>query len=127
MSDEKDTPAGKEPQAEVRRLWTLYRTLSQELLKFIEKQDVDEFLALAAQRGKVVDGLKALPREVVEAYRVTPECQAIQQEIRPLDMQIVYKAKSWLNKSRRQNAMVRSYDLTTEHLNPLGNILNREF
>jgi hypothetical protein len=74
-----------------------------------------------------VDGLKALPREVVEAYRATPECQAIQQEIRPLDMQIVYKAKSWLNKSRRQNAMVRSYDLTTEHLSPLGNILNQEF
>ena len=74
-----------------------------------------------------MDSLKALPAEVVRAYRATPECQAIQQEIRPLDMQIVYKAKAWLNKSRRQNAMVKSYDLTTEHLNPLGNILNREF
>ena len=124
MSDEK---AGKDPQAEVRRLWALYRTLSQELLKFIDRQDVDEFLALAEQRGRVVDALKALPPGVVPAYRQTPEAQALQQEIRPLDMQIVYKAKAWLNKSRRQNAMVRSYDLTTEHLSPLGNILNREF
>lgn len=126
MSDEKEG-AGKDPQAEVRRLWALYRTLSQELLKFIDRQDVDEFLALAEQRGRVVDGLKALPDGVVQAFRATPEAQALQQEIRPLDMQIVYKAKAWLNKSRRQNAMVKSYDLTTEHLSPLGNILNREF
>ena len=29
----------------------------------------------------------------------------------PIDKQIIYKARAWLNKSRRQNNTVRSYDL----------------
>ena len=44
---------------------------------------------------------------------------------KPLDMQVIYKAKSWLNKSRHQNATVRAYDL--QSLNPVGNILNGKY
>lgn len=40
-------------------------------------------------------------------------------------MQLIYKAKAWLNKSRRQNATVHAYDLQT--FDPVGNILNRKY
>ncbi|MCH3959784.1 MAG: flagellar protein FliT [Selenomonas sp.] len=103
--------------------WQLYLTLSQELLKFIDQNDIDEFLELERQRSIVVGRMKALPE--TEIFRQTDECRALVAKIRPLDMQILYKAKSWLNKSRQQNATVRSYDL--QSFNPLGNLVNRKY
>ena len=103
--------------------WEMYYTLSQELLKFIDKQDIDEFVELTQQREAVVTRMKALPE--TETYRKTAECQALIERIKPLDMQIIYKAKSWLNKSKRQNATVHAYDL--QEINPLGNILNKKY
>ena len=113
----------EEQLAAARREWQLYRTLSEELLKFITKEDIDEFLSLAEQRGKLVDRMKANP--ATETYRKTPECEALVNEIHPLDMQLIYKAKSWLNKSRRKNAAVHAYDL--QSLNPVGNIFNKRY
>ncbi len=52
------------------------------------------------------------------AEQITPaEC--------PLEMQIGYKARAGLNKSRRQNAAVHSYDLT--EASPLGSVLNKRY
>lgn len=103
----------------------LYLTLSQELLKFISKPepDIDEFIELGRQRGVLAERLKASP--ALEACRRTPEWQTLAEAIRPLDMQIIYKAKAWLNKSRRQNAAVHAYDL--QAISPLGNILNKKY
>ena len=103
--------------------WRLYLTLTQELLKFINQADIDEFLDLVRQRNIVVDRMKALPE--TEVYRQTEECKVLVEQIKPLDMQVIYKAKSWLNKSRHQNATVRAYDL--QSLNPVGNILNGKY
>ena len=103
--------------------WQLYLTLTQELLKFINQADIDEFLDLVRQRNIVVDRMKALPE--TEAYRQTEECKALVEQIKPLDMQVIYKAKSWLNKSKHQNAAVRSYDL--QSFDPVGNIVNRKY
>ena len=103
--------------------WEMYYTLSQELLKFIGKEDIDEFLDLTQQREKLVERMKVLPE--TEEYRKTAECQALIERIKPLDMQIIYKAKSWLNKSKRQNATVHAYDL--QGINTLGNILNKKY
>lgn len=103
--------------------WQLYYMLTQELLKFINKQDIDEFLDLVGQRNIIVDRMKALPE--TEIYRRTDECKELVKKIKPLDMQIIYKAKSWLNKSKHQNATVRSYDL--QAINPVGNIVNRKY
>lgn len=105
--------------------WELYRTLTYELLKFIDKQDIDEFLAVERQRSDLVLRMQALPES--EDYRKTPECQALIAEVVPLDKQIIYKAKSWLNKSRRQNTAVRAYDLTTPRFAAAGALLNKKF
>ena len=103
--------------------WQLYYVLTQELLKFINKQDIDEFLDLAEQRNTIVDRMKALPE--TELYRQTDECRDLVEKIKPLDMQVIYKAKSWLNKSKQKNATVRAYDL--QSFDPVGNIVNRKY
>lgn len=116
MSDEKDF-------AQAKADWELYLTLSQELLKFITKEDIDEFLELGRQRDVLVARMKACP--ATKDFRRTPECQALVRQIKPLDMQLIYKAKAWLNKSKRRNATVHAYDLQT--INPVGNILNKKY
>ena len=107
---------------EARSLWQKYYVLSQELLKFMKQENVDEFLELVDQRTQLLDELEALPDT---EYRETAECQALFEKIRPLDMQTIYKAKSWLNKSKHQNATVRAYDL--QSFNPVGHIVNRKY
>lgn len=115
--------SAKSPMEQAIANWNLYYTLSQELLKFIEKQDIDEFLEIARQRNVIVERMKALPE--TEAYRATAECQALVEKIKPIDMQVIYKAKAWLNKSRRQNAAVHAYDL--QSYSPVGNLVNRKY
>ena len=103
-------------------LWEKYRVLTHELLKFVDASEIDTFIELVEQRGQIVDLLQALP---ADPYRAGAEWPAFDAEIRPLEMQIQYKARAWLNRSRRQNAAVHSYDLTGA--NPLGGHLNRRY
>ena len=106
--------------------WDMYYMLTQELLKFINQQDIDQFLELEKQRNSVVERMKALPE--TEDYRKTAECRALVAKIKPMDMQIIYKAKAWLNKSRQQNASVHAYDLQgMQGIQGLGNILNKKY
>ena len=107
---------------EARSLWEKYRMLTHELMKFIDEEEVDTFLALVDQRGQVIEMLQALPSD---PYRGSVDFAALDAELRPLEMQIQYKARAWLNRSRRQNAAVHSYDLT--EANPLGGNLNRRY
>lgn len=115
-----------DPFLQAQSLWQKYFTLTNELLKFISKGDVDTFFELVDQRGQIIELLEALPKN---NYRQSDECQALIEKIKPLDMQITFKAKAWLNKSRRQNNAVKSYDLTGSvgAFSGRGNIFNRQF
>ena len=90
------------------RLWTRYLALTKELLKFIDKEDIDTFMMIVNHREKLVNEIKALPSA---EYRKTDEFKKLGEEIMPLDRELMYKARGWLAKSRRQNNVVRSYDL----------------
>ena len=107
---------------EARSLWEKYRMLTHELMKFIDEEEVDISLDLVDQRGQVIEMLQALPSD---PYRDSTDFAALDAELRPIEMQIQYKARAWLNRSRRQNAAVHSYDLT--EANPLGGNLNRRY
>ena len=108
---------------EARNLWRKYVILTQELLKFIDKKDIDTFLELVPQRSQLIDMIKALPPN---NFRQTDECRAMIEEIKPMDMQIMYKARAWLNKSRRQTSTVKAYDLTSS-FGHRGRIFNQKY
>lgn len=91
-----------------KNLWLQYLSMTQELLKFIDAQDIEMFTTIVNQREQLIGKIDELPSR---DYRKLDEFKAIADKIKPLDREIMYKARSWLNKSRRQNNMVRSYDL----------------
>ena len=109
---------------EARKLWQVYLSLTKELLKFIDRQDIDTFLELVPQRTGLIEKIEALPSK---DYRRLEEFKSIAEEIKPLDKEIMYKARAWLNKSRRQNSMVRSYDISTSLAERRSVAFNRKY
>ena len=93
---------------QARILWQKYFALTKELLKFSDQKDSELFVDLVDQRERLIEKMKALPQN---NYRESEECKAMIAQMIPMDKQIIYKARAWLNKSRRQNSTVRSYDL----------------
>lgn len=123
MPKDEDALNPEETFKEARRLWQKYLALTNELLKFSDQKDSDLFIELVDQRGQLVDMIRSLPKN---NYRESEECQALIKQITPMDNQIMYRARSWLNKSRRQNNTVRSYDLVgSQELR--GTIFNRKY
>lgn len=104
-------------------LWWKYFSLTKELLKFSGQDDTDLFIDLVDQRGQLIEKIKALPEN---NYRESEECKAMIAQMIPMDKQIIYRARAWLNKSRRQNSTVRSYDLTNS-LGVRGTVFNRQY
>lgn len=105
-------------------LWEKYFNLTQELLKFINQQDIETFLSLVPQRDQLIELMEKLPSK---EYLQLEEFKEIGKKIIPMDREIMYKARAWLNKSRRQNSVVRSYDLTNSILGAQSVAFNRKY
>ena len=116
-------PETEETLKQARILWQKYFSLTKELLKFSDQKDSELFMELVDQRGRLIEKMKALPEN---NYRESEECKKLSEQIIPMDKQIMYRAKAWLNKSRRQNNAVRSYDLI-EAANLRGTVFNRKY
>jgi len=110
--------------SKARIIWQKYLTLTEELLKFINKQDIETFLSLVPQRDQLIELDKKLS---THDYRTLQEFKDMAEKIMPMDREIMYKARAWLNKSRRQNNAVRSYDLTNSMLGTQGTAYNRSY
>ena len=123
MHDDEKTVDKEETLKQARILWQKYFALTKELLKFSDQKDSELFMELVDQRGRLIEKLKELPQN---NYRESEECKKMIEQIIPMDKQIMYRAKSWLNKSRRQNSAVRSYDLI-ESANLRGTVFNRKY
>lgn len=108
---------------QARILWQKYFSLTKELLKFSDQKDSELFMELVDQRERLIEKMKALPEN---DYRETDECKRLIEQIVPMDKQIIYRAKAWLNKSRRQNSAVRSYDLI-DSAGLRGTVFNRKY
>lgn len=112
---------------QARILWQKYFTLTEELFKFStklnEQAENDLCIELVNQRDQLIEKIKALPKN---DYRESEECKKMIEKIIPMDKQIIYRARAWLNKSRRQNSVVRSYDLL-ESAGFRGSVLNRRY
>lgn len=109
---------------QARILWQKYFALTKELLKFSgQEENNDLFIELVNQRERLINKMRELPEN---DYRESEECQKLIEQILPMDKQIIYRAKAWLNRSRRQNSMVRSYDLM-ESAGLRGSVLSRKY
>ena len=93
-----------------RKFWADYLIMTKEMLKFISQEETDTFMLIVKNRDQLIEKIEALPSR---DYCKLDEFKAIAEQIKPMDREIMYKARAWLNKSRRQNSMVRSYDLGT--------------
>ena len=105
-------------------LWEKYLTLTEELLKFINQQDVETFLSLVPQRDQLIELMEELPSK---DYLQREDFKEIGKKIIPMDREIMYKARAWLNKSRRQNSVVKAYDLTSSVLGAQSVAFNRTY
>ena len=90
-----------------KEIWEKYLELTKDLLKFINQEEIDTFLDMVDQRQHLMEMLQNIPNH---EFARSPEGIALREQIKPMDMQIMYKARSWLNKSKRNNATVRGYD-----------------
>ena len=116
------------PKYTEKQLWERYLGATEELLKFIKAEDIDMFLQLVDQRQALMEMMQAVP-PAERDFSSTAECQAMREEIKPMDMQIMYKARAWLNKSRRNNQTVRGYDVAgygASAYGAAGNVFNRQ-
>ena len=104
------------------QLWEKYLMVTKEMLKFISQQDVENFLKLVEQRERLMNMLKDMEQHV---FGRTEAGAAIREQIKPMDQEILYKARTWLNKSKRNNMAVKSYDITGYA--PAGNVFNKEY
>lgn len=111
-----------ERNAAAEKLWKKYLQMTEELLKFIKNGDIDMFLDLVDQRVAVVDKMKELPEHT---FRETEEFRELVKKLKPMDMEIMYKARTWLNKSRQKSSAVKAYDLTSAF--GQGSIINRKY
>ena len=104
------------------RLWRRYLAVTQDMKKLFDDNDLDMFMDLVEQRDGLIKQLEALPQN---DFRQSEEFRVIAEKIKPIDMQLIYRAKTWLNKSRHQTSAVRSYDVRT--YGGVGGIVNREY
>ena len=108
---------------QARLLWQKYFSLTKELLKFSDQKDSDLFIELVDQRGQLIEKIQALP---ANDYRDSDECKSLIAQMIPMDKQIIYRARSWLNKYKRQNSAVRSYDVSSS-MGTRGTVFNRQY
>ena len=104
------------------KLWRRYLAVTQDMMKMFDRDDLDMFMDLVGQRDGLIKQLEALPQN---DFRQTDEFKKIAETIKPMDMQLIYRAKTWLNKSRHQTSAVRAYDVRSYR--GVGGIVNREY
>ena len=95
------------PRFSEQELWLRYLGVTKELMKAIDMEDIDTFLQLVDQRQALLEKIQALKRE-----------------IKPMDMQIIFKGRTWLNKAKNHTNTVRSYDVS---YSATGNMFNGEY
>ena len=108
--------------AQVKNLWGKYFLLSEEMLKFLDRENIDMFLQLLGQREKIQGLLEA---QGPSSWTKSEAGQAFYQRLKPVDMQIQYKSRLWLNKSRHKHDVAKAYDSLGAQ--PTGHVFNRGF
>lgn len=89
------------------QLWQKFLLVTQEMHKFMNKENVDMFLELLDQRRQLQTMLEKLGNNT---YHLTPAGKALIGRINPLNDEIKRRVESWLNKTKLGASRARAYD-----------------
>ena len=106
-----------------KELWEKYYVLTLEMQKFLNRENVDEFLNIAAQRNVIFDRMQTA---ITPKDKETDEYKAFLAKLQPVAKDVMDRAKSWLARSKQRNVKVRSY-AATPGFQPSGHMVNKEF
>lgn len=102
-----------------RELWQDYYFLTQEMSKFLVRNDIDLFFELMNQREKIQAELDSCEDD----YKRTAEGKALLEVIRMTNQAISHRLQFMLNQAKQQETVSNAYDGYGER--PVGNRLDR--
>lgn len=91
----------------IQGLWADYLFLTNEMSKFLDKQDMDLFYELMAQRGRLQT---IITESSDETFRASPSGQELLRTIQKNDHKVMLKLQRNINQSRNQQTVVNAYD-----------------
>ncbi len=89
-----------------RELWQDYQFLTKEMVKFLEKQDMNLFYDLLNQREQLQPLIDQTPDE---GFKVSPEGKKMLTEIKQDSQSIIQNMQLRLNTSKRQQQVSNAY------------------
>ena len=96
-----------QPQYNETELWQKFAMLTDEMKKFIDKNDIDQFLELDEQRDQFE---KMIKKQKDHAFIQSVEGQALLKRLIAVQKEIHTAGQKWLNDSRMNRNVSRSYE-----------------
>ncbi len=104
-------------------LWDQYFVLTKEMQKFLDREDIDEFLNIAEQRNVIFDRMQ---EATTPEHKKTDEYKEFLAKLQPIAKDVMDRAKSWLARSKQRNVKVRSYT-ASPGFQPNGHMVNTKY
>ena len=108
---------------DAKALWEKYYILTLEMQKFLNREDIDEFLNIAEQRNVIFDRMQ---EAISPEDRETEAYKAFLAKLKPVAEDVMGRAKVWLARSKQRNVKVRTYT-ATPGFQPNGHMVNTKF
>lgn len=107
-----------------RELWQRFLVLSEEMEKFLKRDEVDMFLSLLGQRGVLQ---KEIERLDDAGFTRSPEGRELGEKIIKISANLQYLTQVWLNRSKQNRNMARAYENLGYGQNLGGFRLNKNY
>ena len=108
---------------DAKTLWGKFAVLTEEMRKFLTKEDIDQYLELERQRNTIFGLIQDLPED---SFRTSKEGEDLLARLKPVEESMLRDAQIWLNKSRAHNTKVQGYG-NIGGFRPQGNIFNKGY
>ena len=108
---------------DAKELWEKYYILTMEMQKFLNRENIDEFLSIAEQRNVIFDRMQAA---ITPKDKETEEYKAFLAKLQPIAKDVLDRSKVWLARSKQRNVKVRSYT-AVPGFQPNGHMVNTKF
>lgn len=107
--------------ATIKEYWQNYLFLTQELDKFLTRQDTDMVLELISQRDSLQS---AIDEEQDQGFIATPEGKKLLEEIQQLNQGLILRMQILRNRLSQQNTVSQAYDGLGQQM--AGNWMDRQ-